>query len=93
MQACSASRLQYTDSVCLRWQDADGDSSHPLLRMPRGFELLWADESIPREKCLAVWKPVPMPGYVAMGVVCTIGAHAPAKSVVRCVRWAVVGDC
>ena len=68
------------------WQDADADSNHQLLRVPQGFQLVWADESMARDKCLAVWKPVPMPGYVAMGVVCTIGARAPANSIIRCVR-------
>jgi hypothetical protein len=67
-------------------QDADIDSNHPLLKMPREFELVWADESAPRVKCLAVWKPVPMPGYVAMGCICTTGLRQPAKTAIRCVR-------
>ncbi len=48
-------------------QDADTDSNHPLLKMPREFELVWVDESAPRDKCLAVWKPVPMPGCAVSG--------------------------
>ncbi len=63
-------------------QDAEGDSNHPLLRAPRDYELLWADESAARDKCLAIWKPVAMPGYALVLVISILSMHScPALAV------------
>jgi hypothetical protein len=37
-------------------------TSTPLVRPPRGFELLWHDESDRADRCLSIWRPVPFPG-------------------------------
>ena len=51
------------------------------------------DESAPKDKALVLWRPVPFPGYVAMGCICTIGTRAPGRTVVRCVRRAQTCSC
>ena len=38
-------------------------TSTPLVRPPRGFELLWHDESDRADRCLSIWRPVPFPGW------------------------------
>lgn len=38
----------------------------PLVRQPRGYELLWRDESDREDHCLSIWRPVPFPGYILL---------------------------
>lgn len=37
-------------------------SPDPLVRSPRGFELIWQDTPTPEERRLTFWKPIPYPG-------------------------------
>ncbi|KAK9908805.1 hypothetical protein WJX75_003140 [Coccomyxa subellipsoidea] len=61
-------------------------TSTPLVRPPRGFELLWHDESDRADRCLSIWRPVPFPGYIAMGFVVGRGPHPPSRNAMRCMR-------
>ncbi|KAK9819963.1 hypothetical protein WJX72_004515 [[Myrmecia] bisecta] len=65
---------------------ADQAASIPLLRSPRGYEMVWTDEAMREDKALTLWKPVPHPGYVAIGCVATLGRNRPSRTIVRCVR-------
>ncbi|KAK3263861.1 hypothetical protein CYMTET_27367 [Cymbomonas tetramitiformis] len=49
-------------------------SYHLEWHQPNGRQQLW------------VWRAEPPPGYVALGVVCTLTKHAPRVDLMRCVR-------
>ncbi|KAL4447306.1 hypothetical protein ABPG77_007339, partial [Micractinium sp. CCAP 211/92] len=58
----------------------------PLVKAPRGFEPAWEDASSPPDSRLVLWRPVPYPGYVAMGCVATLGTVPPPRACIKCLR-------
>lgn len=34
----------------------------PSVRPPRGYELVWRDDSDRADRCLTIWRPIPFPG-------------------------------
>lgn len=57
----------------------------PLVKAPRGYELVWNDGNPKADMRACFWKPIPHPGYVAMGCVATIGDQPPKKGI-KCLR-------
>jgi len=64
----------------------------PATAPPLRFEQVWADSGIrafrkgKRQGSVAFWKPVPPPGYVAVGHVATPGHSPPPVTAVVCLR-------
>jgi vacuolar protein sorting-associated protein 13A/C len=57
----------------------------PLVKAPRAYELAWSDGNPRAELRACMWRPVPHPGYLAMGCVVTIG-EAPPRRGIKCLR-------
>jgi len=57
----------------------------PLVKAPRGFDLIWHDGNPKEELRACFWRLIPPPGYVAMGCVASIGAVAPKRGI-KCLR-------
>lgn len=53
----------------------------PLVKAPRGYDLIWHDGNPKEEMRACFWRPIPHPGYVAMGCVATIGTSPPRKGI------------
>jgi len=80
-------------------QEGDPDSEETRLKgkalsPPVNYEALWSDSSSNRtkNKC-TLWRPIPAPGYVALGMVCEPGTDKPSKDRMRCVRTDLVIAC
>lgn len=56
------------------------------LRAPDDFEHVWEHTGRRARSGFSVWRPVPPPGYVAMGMVCSANNHKPPLQTIRCVR-------
>lgn len=54
-----------------------------LLMKPKGYSLIWQDTQGRKEKRLAVYRPIPESGYVAMGYVAVVGKNPPSVDLVR----------
>ena len=64
-----------------------GAGEPPLLAHAAAFTLVWRDAAAPRaDRALALWRPVPPPGYVSLGVVAGVGTDPPPRGAARCVR-------
>ena len=51
-------------TVLLDTELGDGAAlGDPLLKLPLGYDLLWADDAARPERRLAFWRPVPYEGY------------------------------
>ena len=53
-------------------QDADSATDRPLLTLPKVFQLVWSDEAAPRDKGIAIWRPVPQDGCVIVTACCAV---------------------
>ncbi|KAL6745679.1 hypothetical protein V8C86DRAFT_3150873 [Haematococcus lacustris] len=65
-----------------------GEWRGPLLARPIGFAQVWMDEhryGVGDPRFLSLWRPVPPPGYVALGYVASRGAAPPSINVMRSV--------
>lgn len=63
-----------------------GQRELPLVKAPRAMELVWQDDSHREESRLCFWRPVPHPGYVALGCVATNGVKPPGRGAAKCLR-------
>ncbi|AMQ85777.1 Vps62-related protein [Pseudomonas glycinae] len=75
----------------------DGPSRSNALSPPTDYERVWKDANSGAAADCTVWRPIPPPGYVAMGFVCSNGRDKPLLNAIRCVREdlvmpATVGD-
>ena len=66
----------------LALRDDGGDASAPPVR----FDSVFHDSGSNGAKPLGVWRPVPPPGYVALGCVVTREQKAPPLTSMRCLR-------
>ncbi len=60
-----------------------------LVAFPVGYECVWTG---PETEDLALWRPVPPPGYVALGCVAGARSAPPPPGLVGCVAAAAVVD-
>ena len=72
----------------------DGDGA---VAPPQSFVQVFRDtgsraKKAERDGTLAFWRPVPAPGYVAMGCVVTPNHRTPSPEVVRCLRKDLVAE-
>jgi len=65
--------------------DVNGPSGNAL-RPPLDYELVWTDKGSGSDRDGSMWRPLPPPGYVALGLVCNNGYGKPAVDIIRCVR-------
>lgn len=68
---------------------AGGSGGGPLdllVRPPHAYECVWQDVTQREDARLAIWRPIPPPGYVAMGCVASAGIDPPPRSACRCLR-------
>lgn len=65
----------YMDTVAITGQAR-------LLEPPRGYQCVWKQEG-KRGTGLCIWKPIPKPGYVAMGFVAERGTKTPPPGLIR----------
>jgi hypothetical protein len=65
-------------------------ASGTALRPPTGFERIWTDRGSGAHEDGSMWRPIPPPGYVALGLVCNRGYDEPSTDIVRCVRTNLV---
>jgi hypothetical protein len=56
------------------------------LRAPLDYQLVWQDEGTGALGNASIWRPMPPPGYVAMGLVYGVDYDKPSLHAVRCVR-------
>lgn len=56
------------------------------LRPPLDYELVWNDKGSGVDQDCSMWRPLPPPGYVALGLVCNNSYSKPAPDIIRCVR-------
>ncbi|ANW18409.1 Vps62-related protein [Streptomyces clavuligerus] len=63
-------------------------SVHPpeLFAPPVRWDLVWTDRGSGAHSDASIWRPVPPPGYVALGDVCVRGYNAPSLPDYRCVK-------
>ncbi|KAK3283371.1 hypothetical protein CYMTET_8930, partial [Cymbomonas tetramitiformis] len=66
------------------------DVQDGALSLPRDFELIWHNGIGGQPGHCAFWRPMPTPGYVALGCVASRGVHKPPLDIVRCVRQDMV---
>ncbi|MBP5946148.1 MULTISPECIES: Vps62-related protein [unclassified Pseudomonas] len=64
----------------------EGKSKTNALTRPTDFEQIWRDTGSGSVMRLAMWRPIPPEGYVALGTVCTSDHDKPSLNSVRCVR-------
>ncbi|WP_392893434.1 Vps62-related protein [Pseudomonas migulae] len=71
-------------------READSPSEDPArgnaLSRPNDYEQVWNDSGSGAEKACTLWRPIPPDGYVALGLVCSMGQEKPSVHAVRCVR-------
>ena len=58
----------------------------PALASPTDYELVWGDQGTGSTDDGSFWKPIPPPGYVALGLVAQSGYDKPSLDDVVCVR-------
>ena len=76
-----------TAAVLLEGDGAGTAGGVPLLAAPTAYALTWRDVGARRpEAALALWRPVPPPGFVALGLVAGVGSEPPPRGAARCVR-------
>ncbi|MGJ7515139.1 Vps62-related protein [Pseudomonas baetica] len=63
------------------------------LSRPNDYEQVWKDSGSGAKKDCTLWRPIPPDGYVALGLVCSIGQEKPSVHAVRCVRADLVIEC
>lgn len=56
------------------------------LRPPDDYQLVWKDSGSGAAANGSIWRPVPPPGYVAMGHMCGMQHEKPSRNAMRCVR-------
>ncbi len=56
------------------------------LRPPEQWAAVWNNQGSKGSAEVSVWRPIPPPGYVAMGHVCSVGYESPPLNTIRCVR-------
>jgi hypothetical protein len=66
--------------ACYRADDAGGGTAPP-----DGFELVWRDAGSGAQERCQLWRPIPPPGFAALGCVATPGGVEPQRGLVRCV--------
>lgn len=70
--------------------EGDSPSEDPergkALSQPDGYERVWIDSGSRAKKNCTLWRPTPPDGYVALGLVCSIGHEKPSLDAVRCIR-------
>lgn len=59
---------------------------------PVDFELVWNNKVAGVHTHASIWRPIPPPGYVALGLVTKLGESQPSRDSVRCVREDLVTD-
>lgn len=62
------------------------DKANEILKPPLRFECIWTDRGTGSTLDGSVWRPIPPPGYVALGDVFTKGHQAPQEHHFACVR-------
>lgn len=71
-------------------READSPSENPArgraLSRPNDYEQVWNDSGSGAKKNCTLWRPIPPDGYVALGLVCSMGPEKPSVHAVRCVR-------
>lgn len=65
--------------------DANGPDG-TALRPPVDYQRLWSDTGTGADTHGAIWKPIAPEGYVALGMLCTLGYEKPLLSTMRCIR-------
>lgn len=71
-------------------REGDSPSEDPTrgkaLSRPIDYEQVWNDSGSGAKKNCTLWRPIPPDGYVALGLVCSMGQEKPSVHAVRCVR-------
>lgn len=71
-------------------REGDSPSENPArgnaLSRPNDYEQVWNDSGSGAKKDCTLWRPIPPDGYVALGLVCSMGQEKPSIHAVRCVR-------
>lgn len=71
-------------------REGDSPSDDPArgkaLSRPDGYEQVWKDSGSGAKKNCSLWRPIPPDGYVALGLVCSMGYEKPSLHAVRCIR-------
>jgi len=56
------------------------------LRPPEELTAVWNNQGSKGSAEIAVWRPIPPAGYVALGHICSVGYERPPLNTIRCVR-------
>ncbi|WP_160105334.1 Vps62-related protein [Pseudomonas izuensis] len=71
-------------------REGDSPSEDPArgsaLSRPNDYEQVWNDSGSGANKNCILWRPIPPDGYVALGLVCSMGPEKPSVHAVRCMR-------
>ncbi|ELR19508.1 zinc finger, C3HC4 type (RING finger) domain containing protein [Acanthamoeba castellanii str. Neff] len=63
------------------------------LRPPTDFELIWNDKKTGAKRHCSIWRPIPPPGFVALGYVVTPHHNKPTLEAITCVHHSCVRAC
>lgn len=77
-------------ALCVKAAGTIGGKA-PLAR-PTGYEFIWDDRGSGAAKDGSCWRPLPPPGYVALGDVFVSGYNQPVIDDVMCVASELVGE-
>ncbi|HUQ58700.1 Vps62-related protein [Lentzea sp.] len=64
----------------------EAESGTQMLKSPVRYERIWKDTGSGAELDGAIWRPIPPPGYAALGDLCWRGHGTPPLDAVACVK-------
>lgn len=77
--------------VYYTWGFSEGDmETARYIRPPLKYELVWDTSNTRCSTAMSIWKPIPPPGYVALGYTCHVGEGSPPLKQVTCIHEDVV---
>lgn len=77
---------QPASGVSIVVKEINEDPSSPLLKPVKAWSLVYTDQGSGGDYDWSLWAAVPPDGYVAIGMVGTLGYSAPSIPTYRCVR-------
>jgi hypothetical protein len=60
---------------------------------PIDFELIWSDKDSGAEQNLTIWRPIPPPNYVSIGILSNASYFKPQTDLIFCVHKSLVAEC